>query len=113
MKLFEDLKRLKSHRKEYRIKPFIEFRVDKEDYFFSFLPTILYIPWIYRHPNSIGVIDIWWLHFHILIGKWEKLSCRNCKHQQECIDSKKLEWYCDDVFEKGEKCSDFEAKYYV
>ena len=113
MKLIKDLKKCKDRRKAYRTKPFIEFRVDKEHYYFSFLPTVLYVPWVYRHPNSIGVIDIWWLHFHILIGKWENLSCRKCKHQDECVKSKRLEWYSDDVFEKGEKCSDFEAKYYV
>ena len=113
MKLIEDLKKCKGHRKEYRIKPFIEFRVDKEDYYFSFLPTILYMPWVYRYPNSVGVIDIWWLHFHILIGTWENLSCRNCKHQNKCVESKRLKWYSDDVFENGEKCSDFESKYYI
>ena len=113
MKLFDDLKRCKGHRNEYRIKPTIKFMADKEDYYFSFLPTILWMPWIYRHPHTIGVIDIWWLHYHILIGTWEHLSCHDCKHQKECVESKKLEWYCDDVFEKGEKCSDFEARYYV
>lgn len=111
MKLFKDLKSCKEHRKEYRIKPTIEFYVDKDHYLFSFLPTILWHPWVYRYPNSEGVIDIWWLHFHILIGKWERLSCSNCKHQDDCVKSKKLEWYFDDVFEKGEKCKDFEAKY--
>ena len=113
MKLIEDFKMCKGHRKEYRIKPTIKFRADTENYHFSFLPTILYLPWIYRYPNSIGIIDIWWLHFHILIGTWERLSCRDCKHHEECVESKRLEWYFDDVFEKGEKCSDFEPKYYV
>ena len=110
MKLFDDLKECKGHRNEYRIKPIIKFKVDKENYYFSFLPTILWMPWIYRYPNIIGVIDIWWLNFHIAIGKWEHLSCRDCKHQEECVKSKRLEWYFDDVFEKGGKCSDFESK---
>lgn len=111
MKLFKELKMCKGHRKKYRIKHAIKFYIDKEDYNFSFIPTILWMPWIYRHPNGEYVVDIWWLHFHILIGKWENLSCHNCKHQDECVKSKKLEWYFDDVFEKGEKCKDFEAKY--
>ena len=113
MKLIEDFKMCKGHRKEYRLKPSIKFMADKEYYHFSFIPTILYEPWIYRYPNSVGIIDIWWLHFHILIGTWERPSCRDCKHQEECIESKRLEWYFDDVFEKGEKCSDFEVKSYV
>jgi hypothetical protein len=111
MKLFKRLKELKPDRKKYRVKPTIKFYVDKNDYYFSFLPTALWMPWIYRYPNSNGVVDIWWLNFHILIGRWEELSCRNCKHQDECVKSKRLEWYFDNVFEKGEKCSDFEAKY--
>jgi hypothetical protein len=110
MKLFDDLKECKGDRNEYRIKPIIKFKVDKENYYFSFLPTILWMPWIYRYPNTIGVIDIWWLNFHIFIGKWEHLSCRNCKHQEECVKSKRLKWYFDDVFENGGKCSDFESK---
>ena len=111
MKLIEDFKMCKGHRKKYRSKPVIKFIADTEHYYFSFIPTMLYAPWIYRHPNSVGIIDIWWLHFHILIGKWEVLSCSNCKHQTKCVESKRLEWYCDDVFEKGEKCSDFESRY--
>ena len=69
MKLIKDLKNCKVHRKVYKIKPTIEFSVDTEDYCFSFLPTILWMPWVYRYPDS-SVIDIWWLNFHILIGKW-------------------------------------------
>jgi hypothetical protein len=111
MKLIDDLKRLKPNRKGYRIKPTIRFYVDKENYYFAFLPTVLWMPWIYRYSNSDGVVDIWWLHFHILIGKWETLSCLNCKHQNKCIESKKINWYCDNIFDNGESCSDFEAKY--
>lgn len=48
---------------------------------------------------------------HIIIGKWEELSCRNCKHQDACVKSGRIEWYFDNVFEKGEKCKDFEGKY--
>lgn len=113
MKLIDDFKRCKSNRQEYRIKPSIEFRPDTEDYYFSFFPTILFLPWIYRHPYTVGVIDIWWLHFHILIGSWEHLSCKECKHQKQCVESNRLEWYYDDVFEQGENCSEFESKYYV
>ena len=74
MKLFKDLKKCKGHRKEYRIKPTIRFYVDKEYYDFSFLPTVLWMPWIYRYPDCDGVIDIWCLNFHILIGKWERVG---------------------------------------
>ena len=68
-KLFKDLKDCKHMRKDYKTKPYIEFYADKQ-YYFALLPTILYEPWVYRYPNSTGVIDIWWLHFHILIGKF-------------------------------------------
>lgn len=111
MKLIEDFKMCKGNRKKYRVLPFIEFRRDTESYLFSFFPTILWCPWVYRYPNCVGVVDIWWLHFHILIGKWAELSCRNCKHQKECVESNRIEWYFDNVFENGEKCSDFEARY--
>lgn len=111
MKLIEDLKNCKGHRKEYWINPVFGFEVDNRNYMFSFLPTIVWCPWVYRYPNTIGVVDIWWLHFHFYFGKWEELSCRNCKHQDKCVESKKIEWYGDNVFENGEKCSDFKAKY--
>ena len=110
MKLIEDFKRCKGHRKQYRIKPIIKFEIDREQYYFSFFPTILWSPWIYRYPNIEGVVDIWWLHFHILIGKWEGLSCHNCIHQSNCVESKRLKWYHDDVFENGKRCSDFESR---
>ena len=111
MKIVEDFKKCKGQRKKYRVLSFIEFRRDTEDYLFSLFPTILWCPWVYRYPNSVGVVDIWWLHFHILIGKWTELSCRNCKHQEECVKSKRIEWYFDNVFENDERCSDFKAKY--
>ena len=110
MKLIKDLKNCKGYRREYRIKSTIKFIVDTEDYYFSFLPTVLWMPWVYRNPNSDGVIDIWWLHFHILIGKWEHLSCNDCKHSYKCIDSQKRKSYFDDVFENGKKCSDYESR---
>jgi len=78
-KLFKDLKNCEGHRKEYKIKPCIVFKVDREDYYFSFLPTVLYMPWIYRYPNSIGVIDIWWLNFHICIGEWIRKEYEDVK----------------------------------
>lgn len=110
-KLIEDLNRCKGHRNQYWVRPTFSIEVDRDSYYFSFLPTILWCPWIYRHPNSTGVIDIWWLHFHILIGKWEELSCGNCKNQNECVQTKRINWYGDNVFENGEKCSDFEARW--
>lgn len=77
MKLFEDLERCKGYKNEYKLIPSLRFYRDTDDYYFSFLPTILWMPWIYRHPNSDGVIDIWWLHLHILIGKWEQIGDDN------------------------------------
>lgn len=99
----------KGKRKKYRINPVFEFEVDR-DYLFSFLPTVIWCPWIYRH-KGFCVVDIWWLHFHIAFGKWEELSCIDCKHQKECVECKRINWYCDNVFEQGEKCSDFKSKY--
>lgn len=110
-RLIEGLKMCKGDRKKYRVNPIFGFEIDRDHYLFSFLPTILWCPWICRPNNSIGVIDIWWLHFHIYFGKWEELSCRNCKRQEECVKSKRIEWYFDNVFEQGEKCSDFKSKY--
>ena len=69
-KLFEKLKELRSKRKDYRVKPTIRLCVDDHDYYFAFLPAVLYMPWIYRHPDTDGVIDIWWLNMHLLIGHW-------------------------------------------
>ena len=77
MKLFEDLERCKEYKKEYKLIPSLRFHRDTDSYYFSFIPTVLWMPWIYRYPNLDGVIDIWWLHFHILIGKWEQIGDDN------------------------------------
>lgn len=108
MKLIDDLKRLKLNRKGYRIKPTIEFYIDDKDYIFSFFPTIEWQPWVYRYLNC-SVIDIWWLHFHILIGKWETLSCRNCKHEKECLENKRHKSFWDDIMAETRNCPDFET----
>ena len=71
MSLFKRLKKLKEVRKEYKIKPIIKFTVDKSHYLFSFLPTVMWQPWIYRYLHTY-VVDIQWLHFHIVIGEWIK-----------------------------------------
>lgn len=105
MKLIEDFKMCKGGRKEYRIKPTIKFQVDR-DYYFSFLPTILWCPWIYRMPNIHGVVEIWWLNFHVLIGKWEHLSCNDCTNRFNC---KKRKSYFDDIMANGKNCSEFET----
>lgn len=76
MKLFDDLKKCKHLRKDYKIKPTIRFYIDRRRYRFSFVPTIVCMPWIYLYPNCDGVIDIWWLHFHILIGKLEVIKTK-------------------------------------
>lgn len=110
MKLIDDLKRCRYARKEYRIKPTIKLHIDTHKYYFAFIPTILWMPWVYRYLSIHGVVDIWWLNFHILIGKWEHLSCSSCIHRDDCVKSGRLKWYFDDVFKKGEKCSEFETR---
>lgn len=70
--LFEAMKKCKGNRENYRLKPSIRFEADRQYYWFAFIPTITFIPWVSRYPNSDGIVDIWWLHFHILIGKWER-----------------------------------------
>ena len=72
MKLIKDSIRLKEQRKEYKIKPTIKFYIDNNSYIFSFFPTIEWQPWIYRYLNC-SIVDIWWLHFHILIGTWKRI----------------------------------------
>lgn len=69
--LIRKFQQYKFQRKNYRIKPTFRFHADTEDYYMSFLPTVIWGPWFVRYPNMDGVIDIWWLWFHILIGKWE------------------------------------------
>ena len=72
-KLFKNLKKCKPHRKEFHMKPSIRIAVDDNHYTFSFLPTVVYEPWIYRYPNlQEPLLDIWWLNIHILIGTWKK-----------------------------------------
>lgn len=69
-KLFKELKLLKERKKEYYIEPTIRFYIEDNRYCFSLFPTICFMPWIYRHPESI-CFDIWWLNFHIYIGKFK------------------------------------------
>ena len=70
MKLYKRLKELKEQRKEYKIKPVVKFFADR-GYYFSVIPTVIFCPWIYRYPDD-WVVDIWWLHFHICIGRWKR-----------------------------------------
>lgn len=53
------------------IKPAIKFEIDTTDYMICFLPTIIWMPWKYRYPNSY-VFDITWLNLHIGIGLWQR-----------------------------------------
>lgn len=73
MGLFKKMKKYKDQRKNYIIEPSVRCYIDKEDYYFAFLPTITWMPWICRPFNSDGIIDIWWFNFHICIGYWERL----------------------------------------
>ena len=70
-KLFKKLRDCKKYKYEYRVKPSIKFSVDDTYYYFSLIPTITFMPWICRWPNIEGVVDIWWLNVHILIGTFE------------------------------------------
>ena len=109
MKLIKQLWELRGQRKEYRINPKFVFRWDRNDYMFAFLPTIVWVPWICRH-TGFYVIEFWWLNFNIGFGKWERLDCRDCKKQDECVKSGRVNWYFDNIFEK-EKCKDYVSKY--
>lgn len=71
IKLFKELKACSKYRNKYRIKPCVSFRVDRRRYIFALIPTITIVPWIYIQPNCIGIVDVWWLCFHIYIGKLE------------------------------------------
>lgn len=69
MKLLKHMRELKIHRREYIIKPSIKFRVDKNYYIMSLLPTIMIEPWILRTPGD-PIIDVSFLNMHLLIGTW-------------------------------------------
>ncbi len=71
-KLFADLKKCRDIRKEYRIKPYFSFENDRTHYVFSLIPTIVFIPWVYMYPKKIGMVEVWWLHYHIYFGKLER-----------------------------------------
>ena len=60
----------KEMRKEYRIRAKIGFEIDKLDYVFFFLPTIVWQPWKYRY-NSY-VVELHWLIFTVGFGLWER-----------------------------------------
>lgn len=66
--LFKDLKRLKPYRKDYYIEPKIKLLTDIS--LISLLPTIIWVPWIYRYPNCY-VVEIMFLNFDIGIGLWK------------------------------------------
>ena len=59
-------------RNHYRISPCICFKVDRRRYIFALIPTITIVPLIYIQPNCIGIVDVWWLCFHIYFGKIER-----------------------------------------
>jgi hypothetical protein len=62
---------MREMRKEYRIRPKVVFEVDKRDFLFFFLPTIIWQPWKYRW-NGCAVVCFHWLNFAIGFGIWEK-----------------------------------------
>lgn len=70
-KLFNDLKECRHIRHDYKILPKIKVKVDTKRFRCFILPTILYVPWVYRHPDiGCGVLEIMWLNFTIDIGEW-------------------------------------------
>ena len=71
IKLFKELKYCGKLRDHYRISPGICFKVDRRRYILAIIPTIRIVPWIYLPPNCIGVVDVWWLCYHIYIGRFE------------------------------------------
>jgi hypothetical protein len=69
-KLYKKHKTCKQYRNSRRIRPMFNITIDDSFYAFSFLPTIIWQPWMFRYNNSC-IIDITWLNIHISIGKWE------------------------------------------
>ena len=79
-KMCNDLKKSRPARKCYQIKPNIRVDADTRRFRFYILPTILYVPWIYRHPNvGLGVVEIKWLNFTIVIGEFVTKGTRGSK----------------------------------
>ena len=70
VKLVKQLRAFASRRNDYYIEWTIKFVADNE-YLFALIPTIQFEPWIYRHVR-FPVIDITWMHWHILIGTWRR-----------------------------------------
>lgn len=68
-KLISDYKLCRKYPETRRFKWCVQFADDDRDYLFAVIPTICIQPRIYRYPN-IGVVDIWWLTWHVVIGKW-------------------------------------------
>ena len=69
-KLFKSLKECKNARKDYYIKPQIDFEADTVDYAFYLIPTIVVQPWPYRYRNTY-VVSIIWLNFAVGFGMWK------------------------------------------
>lgn len=61
----------KEMRKEYRIRAKVGFEIDKLDYVFFLLPTIVWQPWKHRYNNTY-VVCLRWLIFTVAFGVWER-----------------------------------------
>lgn len=57
-------------RNEWYIDPIVKAIIDKEDYLYALLPTIIWMPWRYRYPNTF-IVEFHWLIFHIGFGLWK------------------------------------------
>lgn len=68
--MFKKYKHYKPDRKNYYIKPSIEFKVHTDPYMFAILPTITIEPWFDRYPDAC-VVCIYWLNFSVGIGVWK------------------------------------------
>jgi hypothetical protein len=82
-KLFKFLKRCRPDRKDYYIEPKVVFWVDDSNFSFFVLPTIVFVPWIYRY-KGVCCCEIMWLNLHIGIGIWQS--------KDGSFDSK-VKWY--------------------
>jgi len=70
-KLFRSFRDCKPEREKYCIEPKITFEVDTYSYIFSFLPTIVFVPWTYRYTGS-APLSITWLNMSICFGIWRR-----------------------------------------
>ena len=77
----------KEMRKEYRIKPKIGFEIDKQNYLFFLIPTVIWQPWKYRYKDSY-VVCLHWLNFAVGFGLWINEDDSIRKYREEHSNDK-------------------------